>query len=98
MALGMTVEELHSRMSLGEFRQWARFLAEEPTVSERVDLVGGIISSTIANVNRGKSSKAYVPSDFMPIAARQREAAEDALTDEEFAALQLKRFRAAMGG
>jgi hypothetical protein len=94
----MTVEELHNRMSLGEFRRWAMFLSEEPTVGERIDLVGGIIASTLANINRGKTSKVYVPTDFMPIAARQREAAEDALSEEEFAALQLKKFRAAMGG
>lgn len=57
LALGMTVEELHARMSVGEFRRWAQYLSEEPTIGERVDLIGGIIASTIANVNRGKSSK-----------------------------------------
>lgn len=37
----------------------------EPFGEERADLRAGIISSTIANVNRGKH-KPFKPTDFMP--------------------------------
>lgn len=85
-------------MSLGEFRRWATYLAEEPTLAERVDLIGGVITSTIANVNRGKSSKSYTALDFMPIALKLRESVEETMSEEAFSALQLRKFRAAMGG
>ena len=55
-------EEL-SEQELGE---WIAFYGIEPFGEERADLRAGIVSSTIANVNRGKRGKATKPTDFMP--------------------------------
>lgn len=38
----------------------------DPMGGEREDLRSGIIAATIANVNRGKDSSPFEPSDFMP--------------------------------
>lgn len=38
----------------------------DPWGLDRADWNAGMIASVIANVNRGKNSKAYKPSDFMP--------------------------------
>ena len=38
----------------------------DPMGGEREDFRSGIIAATIANVNRGKGSKPFEPSDFMP--------------------------------
>ncbi len=49
-----------------EFLEWVVFYNQDPWGPERADLNAGIISATIANVNRGKNQKAYAPKDFMP--------------------------------
>lgn len=66
LALGMTVGELERRLTAREFAEWIEFYRVHPFVTERVDLMGGIVASTIANVNRGKGSRPLKPSDFMP--------------------------------
>ncbi len=40
----------------------------EPWGEWRADLRAGIIASVIANVNRGKKTKAFLAKDFMPFA------------------------------
>jgi hypothetical protein len=64
----VTVAELQDRLSLQEFWDWQLFAAKEPFLSERVDLMGALISSVIANVNRGKGQKPLTVDDFMIIA------------------------------
>lgn len=71
----MTVAELEDRMSLAEVSRWARFEADEPFLSTRIDLAGGIVASVVANVNRGKGSPPYDALDFMPLLGQQRERA-----------------------
>ncbi len=41
------------------------FYELEPFGDARADLRAGIIASTLANVNRGKETKAFTPQDFM---------------------------------
>ncbi len=38
----------------------------DPWGEWRADLRAGIVASTLANVNRGKKTKAYTAKDFMP--------------------------------
>ena len=45
----------------------------EPFGEERADLRMGVIASTIANVNRGKNTKAFSAQDFMPKFGQQEE-------------------------
>lgn len=68
LALGMTVGELLSRISGQELSEWIAFYSMEPWGCEVEDLREGIISSTIANVNRDpkKQPKPFKPQDFMP--------------------------------
>jgi hypothetical protein len=77
MALGgMTVGEMEARMGYGEFLRWSRFEAQEPFLPFRIDLVGGLICSVLANVNRGKTVPSFDALDFMPFMKRSSENAE----------------------
>ena len=49
-----------------ELGTWAALYEMEPWGEKRADMRAGIIASTLANVNRGKSSEPFSPSDFMP--------------------------------
>lgn len=69
----MTVAELEDRMSVAEAQRWALYEAEEPFLATRVDLIGGIIASVLANVNRSKTTPAFEPMDFMPLMQRHHE-------------------------
>lgn len=53
-------------MSAKEFLEWQLFNSVEPFGYERMDLVGGIIASTIVNVNRRRGQAARTPDLFMP--------------------------------
>ena len=45
---------------------WQAEYQREPWGEFRIDLAGGVIASTLANVNRGKDSAAFTPVQFMP--------------------------------
>jgi hypothetical protein len=77
---GVTVDELMDRLSFREFTDWQAFASSEPFLPQRVDLMGALVASTIANVNRGKGRRAYSITDFMLIEKRVAEA--DAPTAE----------------
>jgi|TARA_R110002020_G_scaffold155495_3_gene336584 hypothetical protein len=62
----MTVRELLARIDSKELSEWMAYYELNPFGTVRDDLQAGIIASTIANVNRGKSDKSFTPSDFMP--------------------------------
>lgn len=49
-----------------EFDDWGRFFAIEPWGTEEDWRRNAALSSLIANVNRGKSQRAYRMDDFMP--------------------------------
>jgi hypothetical protein len=71
----MTVAELEDRMGAGELARWALYEAEEPFLPARVDLVGGMVASTMANIHRGKTTPPFEPVDFMPFARAAADAA-----------------------
>jgi len=62
----MTRDEMMSRMSSEEFYHWMVLEKIEPFGEFGDWLRTGIVSSIIANVNRGKDRKAFKPEDFMP--------------------------------
>lgn len=49
-----------------DFNEFHRLLKRHTEAEERAYYRTGIIASVIANVNRGKNTKAYKPEDFMP--------------------------------
>lgn len=53
-------------MSAAEFNSWRAYYGVFPFGDLRGDLQAGVVASIVANVNRGKGSKAYGPADFMP--------------------------------
>lgn len=55
-----------AKMSSLELSEWIAFNELEPFGSETQYLGHAITSTVIANVNRQKGKKAYVPEDFMP--------------------------------
>ena len=72
----MTVAELEVRMSAAELERWALFEQEEPFLATRVEYVGGVICSVLANINRAKHAAPLSPLDFMPFLSRQIEQVE----------------------
>lgn len=63
--MGRTVAELTETLSAQEFAMWCAFDRIEPIGALRGDVQAGVIASTVANVNRGKNTRAYTPADFM---------------------------------
>ena len=62
----MTRSELLERISSREITEWMAFSQLEPFGAEAGYVGHAITASTVANVNREKSKKAYEVSDFMP--------------------------------
>lgn len=61
------MRELLHRIDSRELTEWQCYFALEPWGEERADLRAGIVSSTIANVNRMKTSdKVWNATEFMP--------------------------------
>ena len=79
------MKELLSRCDSYELAEWAAYHSIEPIGGIRGDLQSGIIASTIANVNRGKNSKSFSPSDFMLIGREE----EEAQTEEDMKATMM---------
>ena len=61
-----TERALFDMMSLRDINDWIIYYGLEPWGEERADLRAGIISHVVANCNRGKGTKSFKPSDFMP--------------------------------
>ena len=73
LALGMTVRELLARIDSHELGEWMEYYKSDPFGTARSDLHAGIIAATIANVNRGKNTQSYQPSDFMPLQEKPKQ-------------------------
>jgi len=52
-------------MSARDFNEWAIFYEIDPFGEQRGDIQAGIIASTAANLQRGKNTKPFTPTDFM---------------------------------
>ena len=65
-AYGIPVPILQEIIGIRHFRELMEYMAIDPQGERRADLRAGIIAATLANVNRGKGTKAYQPKDFMP--------------------------------
>ncbi|QKL72130.1 DUF4035 domain-containing protein [Ralstonia solanacearum] len=66
LKMGRTVNELQRAMTSAEFGEWIAFYSLEPFGDRVEDLRTGIVSSVIANVNRGPNVPAFAPIDFVP--------------------------------
>ena len=59
--------ELLNKIDSRELSEWMAFYQLEPFGEWRDDYRAGMISATLANINRGKDTKPYdVQRDFMP--------------------------------
>ena len=77
LALGMTVRELLARIDSHELSEWIEYYKTDPFGNARSDLQSGIVAATIANVNRGKNTQSYQPSDFMPLQEKPKQEESD---------------------
>jgi hypothetical protein len=68
LALGRTVAEIGA-MPAAEFADWQAFDAVEPIGDRRLDWVGGILASVLANAHF-KRGKPFAPHEFMPFVPR----------------------------
>jgi len=73
----MTVRELLARIDSSELSEWIKYFELEPFGPVRSDLSAGIVAATIANVNKGKSGKAFQPVDFMPFLGQGEQSEDD---------------------
>lgn len=53
--------------------RWMRFEEEEPFLPTRLDVVGGLICSLLANIHRAKTVSPFDTVDFMPFYRMQQE-------------------------
>lgn len=73
LSLGRTVAELERTLSAREFVEWMEVYRIEPFGEEAAFLRSGIVSSTIANCNRGPNQEAFCATDFMPFYREEEE-------------------------
>ena len=68
LALGMTVRELLERVDSVELTEWRAYYTLEPFGELVADQRHGILTSTLANVNRNpqKTPEPYTLRDFIP--------------------------------
>lgn len=66
------LEEMSSEL----FVEWMAFHSLEPWGYEQENWRAGSISATVANVNRTRNTRAFVPADFMPQRKKQQTEAE----------------------
>ena len=74
--MGLPRDEMLSRMDSRELVDWMAYERVDPFGLDRLDLLAGIIASTIANVYRDekKRKKPFQPDEFMPkFDARKKE-------------------------
>ncbi len=74
--LKMTVAELGDRMSAKELQEWIEYQGIVGCLDsrQRGDLACGIVASTVANANRSsRSSRSFVPQDFMAFCDRPKQ-------------------------
>lgn len=64
-------------MSAYDLAEWSAYFQMEPWGEERADLRAGIVSSTLANIHRGRDTPAYSPADFMPYQPKKRATTEE---------------------
>jgi len=63
-------------MTAEEFGLWQYEYSVRPWGEIRADMMGGIVASTVANVNRGKDTEPFSAYDFMPKYGRKAKEAE----------------------
>lgn len=87
----MTVRELLERIDSRELTEWGAFFNLEPWGTEIEDWRAGLISATIAEVNRDPQRRRnpYLPSDFMPSSSRKIETTEQQSWEEQAQILEM---------
>jgi len=78
----MTVAEMLARISAQELTEWAAYYMLEPFGEDRADLRAGIISATVANVNRGEKQEPLTAQEFMPKFGEGEEGEPEPLADD----------------
>ena len=65
---GRTIAEAQEAMSLSEYRLWMKYRQKYGSLNAmmRIEWGAALISSMIANVNRGKNSPPFDLTDFAP--------------------------------
>ena len=76
---GMTRAELMERISSQELNEWMAFYTLEPFGADAYYLGHAITASTVANANRGKSTKAMKVQDFMPQFEKKEQGVDEML-------------------
>ena len=63
--MGKTLKQLYREIDSAELEEWRAYYSLESWGEPKEDIRTGIIASTIANVNRGKNTKAFSHEDFI---------------------------------
>lgn len=62
----MSLKRCQREVDSAEFVAWQAYSLLDPFGAERADWRAGMVAATIANVNRGRTTRPYHPRDFMP--------------------------------
>jgi len=85
------VRELLSRTTSADIAFWVAYYKMDPWDETREDLRTGIVSSVIANVNKGKSGRPFTPADFMPKFDKVEETKSKSKTSDEGEMVEMMR-------
>lgn len=77
----MTVRELLARIDSRELSEWMAYYTLEPFGESRGDLRIAMLTSLMANVNRGKGQRPFKVQDFMPYAEKEEKSEVEELKD-----------------
>lgn len=87
LSLGCTVRDLLARIDSEELSEWMAYYQIEPFGEQRADLRNAINSCVMANAWRGKNSRTFKLSDFIPDFLRKPKAQQ---TEKEMKALLVR--------
>lgn len=82
---GCTIAEAKERLSLSEFRLWVKYRDKYGGLNPmlRTEWAAALVSSVIANVNRGKYTPAFKVTDFAPHLAEAPLSLDEAMSQWE---------------
>ena len=92
LALGKTVSELKSTLTMKEARQWAVFEQSNPFPADLIDIHGALLCSTMINMWSSGDGQASDLNDYLLLRRKpSKEETEGEGTEAERLAAQLRR-------
>lgn len=82
--MGIPIKRLLKEVDSKDITDYIAYYQIEPFGVEQDFLQSGIVASTIANVNRGKNTQPFKPSDFVPSSFKAKISKKQSAEDIKF--------------